>query len=81
MPSDAVARSGVCSVACMAEEMVPVFRVTDAASTARWYARMGYRVVGEHRFAVAVTCEHGRTTSRSRFDRGLGVGDDLAHLD
>lgn len=34
----------------MAEEMVPVFRVADAASTARWYARMGFRVVGEHRF-------------------------------
>ena len=51
VPSDAVARGGVCSVACMTEEMVPVFRVADAASTARWYTRMGFRVVGEHRFA------------------------------
>ncbi len=31
--------------------MVPIFRVTDAAATARWYARMGFEVVGEHRFA------------------------------
>lgn len=38
----------------MAEEMVPVFRVADAAATARWYSRMGFRVVGEHRFAPAL---------------------------
>ena len=41
----------VCSVATMAEEMVPIFRVSDGRETAKWYARMGFRVVGEHRFA------------------------------
>ncbi len=35
----------------MAEQMAPIFRVSDAAATARWYARMGFEVVGEHRFA------------------------------
>lgn len=35
----------------MDEEMVPVFRVADGAETAKWYARMGFEVVGEHRFA------------------------------
>lgn len=35
----------------MAEELVPIFRVTDAKATARWYARLGFALVGEHRFA------------------------------
>lgn len=35
----------------MAEEMIPVFRVADAPSTAAWYRRLGFEVVGEHRFA------------------------------
>ena len=35
----------------MAEALVPIFRVTDARATARWYERWGFTVVGEHRFA------------------------------
>ncbi len=35
----------------MAEIMVPIFRVHDAASTAQWYRRLGFEVTGEHRFA------------------------------
>jgi catechol 2,3-dioxygenase-like lactoylglutathione lyase family enzyme len=35
----------------MAEEMIPIFRVTDGMETAKWYARLGFDVVGEHRFA------------------------------
>lgn len=35
----------------MTERMVPIFRVTDGQETAQWYARMGFAVVGEHRFA------------------------------
>ena len=35
----------------MAEEMIPIFRVADGAETAKWYARLGFSVVGEHRFA------------------------------
>ena len=31
--------------------MVPIFRVADARAAALWYARMGFRVAGEHRFA------------------------------
>ncbi len=35
----------------MAEELIPIFRVTDGYVTAEWYARLGFRIVGEHRFA------------------------------
>lgn len=35
----------------MVEMMVPIFRVADAAKTAKWYARLGFEVAGEHRFA------------------------------
>lgn len=31
--------------------MVPIFRVADGASTAAWYERLGFELVGEHRFA------------------------------
>lgn len=31
--------------------MVPIFRVADATEAAKWYARIGFEVVGEHRFA------------------------------
>lgn len=34
----------------MAEEMVPIFRVTDARSSAAWYQRWGFNVTGEHQF-------------------------------
>lgn len=34
----------------MAEVLIPIFRVTDAAETAKWYERLGFKVVGEHRF-------------------------------
>ena len=36
---------------CMAESMIPIFRVADAPRAAEWYARLGFEVVGEHRFA------------------------------
>jgi catechol 2,3-dioxygenase-like lactoylglutathione lyase family enzyme len=32
------------------EEMVPVFRVVDAVTAAQWYRRLGFEIVGEHRF-------------------------------
>ena len=35
----------------MAEELIPIFRVTDGVATAAWYARLGFEIVGEHRFA------------------------------
>ena len=35
----------------MGEEMIPVFRVVDAMRTAAWYRRLGFSIVGEHRFA------------------------------
>lgn len=31
--------------------MVPILRVADGHETAKWYARMGFEVTGEHRFA------------------------------
>jgi catechol 2,3-dioxygenase-like lactoylglutathione lyase family enzyme len=35
----------------MAEKLVPIFRVADGRAAAAWYERLGFRVVGEHRFA------------------------------
>ena len=35
----------------MAEELVPIFHVKDGYETAKWYARLGFEVEGEHRFA------------------------------
>ena len=35
----------------MPEELVPIFRVGDGQAAARWYERLGFSVVGEHRFA------------------------------
>lgn len=29
---------------------MPIFRVADGEVAARWYARLGFRVVGRHRF-------------------------------
>ena len=34
----------------MTEQIVPIFRVADAAASAEWYRRWGFEVVGEHRF-------------------------------
>lgn len=34
----------------MTGELVPVFRVEDGAAAAEWYGRLGFAVVGEHRF-------------------------------
>ena len=30
---------------------MPIFRVADGYATAEWYRRLGFAVVGEHRFA------------------------------
>ncbi len=35
----------------MNEEIVPIFYVSDGFTTAKWYARLGFVVEGEHRFA------------------------------
>jgi catechol 2,3-dioxygenase-like lactoylglutathione lyase family enzyme len=35
----------------MAEAIIPIFRVSDANESAGWYQRLGFEVVGEHRFA------------------------------
>ncbi|MDE3720038.1 glyoxalase superfamily protein [Nocardiopsis sp. N85] len=34
----------------MTEEVVPILRVADAATAARWYARLGFAFGWEHRF-------------------------------
>jgi catechol 2,3-dioxygenase-like lactoylglutathione lyase family enzyme len=34
----------------MVEVMIPIFWVTDAAETAKWYRRLGFRIAGDHRF-------------------------------
>ena len=35
----------------MSEAIIPIFRVSDGRATAKWYERLGFDVVGEHRFA------------------------------
>lgn len=35
---------------------MPVFRVADAAAAAEWYQRLGFTVIGEHRFAPDLPC-------------------------
>lgn len=35
----------------MTESLVPVLHVADGLQTARWYARLGFELVGQHRFA------------------------------
>lgn len=35
----------------MTEKLIPIFKVSDAAKTAQWYKRLGFQIVGEHRFA------------------------------
>lgn len=35
----------------MPDELVPILRVTDGYETAKWYARLGFEIEGEHRFA------------------------------
>ena len=35
----------------MPEELVPILHVKDGQSSAGWYARLGFEVEGEHRFA------------------------------
>ncbi len=34
----------------MTDELVPVFRIKDGDRSKPWYARLGFEVVGEHRF-------------------------------
>lgn len=34
----------------MGEELVPVFRTSDARSAVTWYARLGFEQIGEHQF-------------------------------
>lgn len=38
----------------MTDELVPIFRVEDGRTAADWYARLGFDVVGEHRFEPAL---------------------------
>ena len=35
----------------MPEELVPILHVKDGQESARWYARLGFEVESEHRFA------------------------------
>ncbi len=42
---------GATTVAPVADVLVPILRVADGAAAAPWYARLGFSVVGEHRFA------------------------------
>jgi catechol 2,3-dioxygenase-like lactoylglutathione lyase family enzyme len=35
----------------VAEALVPIFRVADGYAASQWYERLGFSVVGEHRFA------------------------------
>jgi hypothetical protein len=39
-----------CTFAAVTESLVPIFRVADGRAAADWYARLGFAVIGEHRF-------------------------------
>jgi uncharacterized glyoxalase superfamily protein PhnB len=45
---------GRCTVRPMPEELVPILRVKDGQTAATWYARLGFVVEGEHRFAAGL---------------------------
>ena len=38
----------------MPEELVPIFHVADGLQSAKWYARLGFVIEDEHRFAPAL---------------------------
>lgn len=38
----------------MSEELIPIFHVSDGLETAKWYARLGFEIEGEHRFAPSL---------------------------
>ncbi len=38
----------------MSEELAPILRVKDGSAAARWYARLGFVVEREHRFAAGL---------------------------
>lgn len=35
-------------------QVVPILHVKDGTASAKWYARLGFKVVGEHRFAPSL---------------------------
>lgn len=51
-PDVSVAPERSDTVTDMAETMIPLFRGSDGQETAKWYARQGFTVVGEHRVAL-----------------------------
>ena len=53
----------------MKETLVPIFRAKDARETAKWYARLGFEVEGEHQFAPGMP-----------YYLFLKRGDNLLHL-
>ncbi|MBT5707452.1 MAG: VOC family protein [Verrucomicrobia bacterium] len=38
----------------MPEELIPIFHVKDGYEAAKWYARLGFEIEGEHRFAPSL---------------------------
>lgn len=38
----------------MTDQVVPILHVKDGMKTAEWYARLGFEVEGEHRFAAGM---------------------------
>ena len=53
----------------MKETLVPIFRAKDARESAKWYARLGFEVEGEHQFAPGMP-----------YYLFLKRGDNLLHL-
>ena len=53
----------------MKETLVPIFRARDARESARWYARLGFEIEGEHQFAPGMP-----------YYLFLKRGDNLLHL-
>ena len=65
------------------ELLVPIFRVADGGAAARWYERLGFSVVGEHRFAEGLPLFKDRLRTVPEAAPGLKpiAKDGLAWLD
>lgn len=61
----------------MTEETIPFLRATDAAASARWYRRLGFRQEWEHRFGpefplMIAVARGGRAGTRLHLSEHLG---------
>lgn len=59
----------------MTEQIVPIFRVTDATATLDWYERMGFEREFEHRFESGLPLSLGIRRGDARIHLSEHAGD------